>query len=698
MKPYPNFRPAALTLAVLAACVPSLSLANTPPEVIEAINLATAGGSASATGETNSLNAAGTAAVGQHNNRAAVWSDTGGTWSAPTELAVPGLIRNSWAYGLNNNGGTVAVGLAEKNDPTVSYVARTTRPVIWRLDPASGQWGAGEDIGTVRSNKSGTAALYAVSDDGTVAAGYANTDGYSAAQAAVWRYQGGQWQGEALPVLSRGSGRSLLRAISGDGKVVGGWAYTNPRGVLQRAGVWHDRGGRWEFVEMDALKSDGSGLVRALNTDGTVAGGATTNDAGVDRAIIWQQTAGVWGKAQDLGTLKSGNDGSAVVYALNADGSIAGGTAQDDGGRSRAVVWERQKDQWTKAVDLGTLRGDNGGNATVRALSADGKVASGNADDDNGRKRAALWRLDYPSRAVDVDNTRAVLSRLGGDTLRLAEQQRQRLHDLYRHCRPDAVSGSLCYRLELDRGQSSGLGEAAVSANLGYALTPAWSAGVGVSHPLYREAPATYRRTLSGYGLSAYTQWQGGDWFVRGAVAHNNYRIRAVRPVLPGTEAGEGRSRMHGTSVRMTAGQHLPKDGGGYLNWEAGLEHSRVSRAGYTETNAAFPVTFGAVAYRDTSLLASVQLGMPLNGAWGWHAGAEAEYSLSSKTPEYTAVSRHIGSFRHHSKADRLRGSVNLGVDYRFSPQLGMSLTSHVGRNAAGSSRTGIRFGLNGRF
>ena len=55
-------------------------------------------------------------------------------------------------------------------------------------------------------------------------------------------------------------------------------------------------------------------------------------------------------------------------------------------------------------MDLGTLKSDNSGHSAVEALSADGKVAVGGADNDKGFSCAAVWRLSYPNQTPPTPN------------------------------------------------------------------------------------------------------------------------------------------------------------------------------------------------------------------------------------------------------------------------------------------------------
>ena len=92
----------------------------------------------------------------------------------------------------------------------------------------------------------------------------------------------------------------------------------------------------------------------------------------------------------DLGTLRDNNTGASEAHALSTDGSVAAGHADDDNGDYRAFRWAQDGGM----VDLGTLKADNRGDSFAFALSADGSVVAGYADNDAGEFRAFRWTQD----------------------------------------------------------------------------------------------------------------------------------------------------------------------------------------------------------------------------------------------------------------------------------------------------------------
>lgn len=173
-------------------------------------------------------------------------------------------------------------------------------------------------------------------------------------------------------------------AISRNGSVVAG-TFGN------RAAVWS--GSNWATkTDLGTLKADNSGnsLAWAVSSDGSVVAGEADDDSGaISRATVWSGSG--WSTKTNLGTLKSDNSGWAAAYAVSGDGSVVAGRAENNDGKSHATIWSGSG--WTAKTDLGTLRSDNSGDSEVYAVSGDGSVAVGDASNDNNSfsTHAAVW-------------------------------------------------------------------------------------------------------------------------------------------------------------------------------------------------------------------------------------------------------------------------------------------------------------------
>ena len=90
----------------------------------------------------------------------------------------------------------------------------------------------------------------------------------------------------------------------------------------------------------------------------------------------------------DLGTLMNDNSSWSNANAVSSDGSIVVGDA-DDGNGLRAIVWSGSN--WATKTNLGTLRADNSGWSHANAVSSDGSLVVGYTLYDSLQNHATVW-------------------------------------------------------------------------------------------------------------------------------------------------------------------------------------------------------------------------------------------------------------------------------------------------------------------
>ena len=583
----------------------------------------------------------------------------------------------SWVNALSADG-SLAAGVADNDD-------REGRATVWR----GKDYGKKLDLGTLKSDNSGGSYADALSADGSLAAGQAHNDN-GESRAIVWR---GKDYGDKLDLgtlKSDNSGWSVAYTLSADGLVAAGWA-DNDNGE-GRAVVWRGRD-YGDKLDLGTLKSDNSGksTVRSLSADGSLAAGQAHNDNGEIRAVVWRGQD--YGDKLDLGTLKSDNSGHSWANALSADGSVAAGWADNDNGEGRAVVW-RGKDYGDK-LDLGTLKSDNSGKSAVYALSADGSVAAGGADNDSEERHATVWRISglNVTGRIDAEHTRAALARMGRDGLAVAALQYHALARLRDRCLPQ--NGRFCVQLRSGYAADGSRRDADTALSAAYRVSPSFAAGASLARSTARSLPDSYRRTSGNFGGSLFAQWQpaGGAWFVRPSLAFNRYAVRPVRELLDNTEPASGRSHVKGLGAELAFGRD-----GHIWGWEAGIRHSRIKRAAYSEDDAVFPASYGEMGFNDTAAFAAAKAAYPLNARFSLTAEAAVERSLHTRKPEFTAELPYVGSFRYRPDYARTRGTFAAGLRYHPAPATALSLTPYVGKSLSKDTLRGIDFRLSHSF
>ena len=299
--------------------------------------------------------------------------------AAPNNITDLGTLRS------DNSGSSSASAISADGSVVVGYLNRESstdaRAIVW----SGSGWQTKTDLGTLKADNSGWARTSAVSNDGSVVVGAADNDN-GQYNATVW--SGSNWGTKTnLGTLRSDSlGLSSAEAVSRDGSVVAGYTYNISS--ENRAVVWS--GSNWGIkTDLGTLKGDNSGQSAAygVSGDGSVVVGAADNDNGQYNATVWSGSN--WGTKTNLGTLKTNNSGQSLAWNINSDGSVVVGQSDNDNGTPHATVWSGSG--WGTKTDLGTLKEDNSGESQAWAVSSDGSMVGGKAENDNGSLRAVVW-------------------------------------------------------------------------------------------------------------------------------------------------------------------------------------------------------------------------------------------------------------------------------------------------------------------
>ena len=553
------------------------------------------------------------------------------------------------------------------------------------------------DLGTLRRDNSSYSHAYAISADGSVVAGGASSDGYGyyLKRASVWSGSGWTTKTDLGTLRSDNSGYARALAVSRDGSVVAGAIETTVTGAAHAA-IWSGRG--WSTkTDLGTLRSDNSGesTARAVSSDGSVIAGESSSDSfDKGRATVWSGSG--WSTKTDLGTLKADNSGESWANAVSSDGSLVAGEAENDNGENRATIWYGKN--WADKKDLGTLKSDNSGWSIARGLSADGSIAVGYAENNNDTYHAVVWNLrSLNIRPADTANTRASLSLLSADTASLLAQRARAAENLLGGCRADG--GKFCYSAGYRRDIGHGASSRGADFAFGYGFTDNFDAAVSLAVPARAEENGSHRlKSGVGVGLSARLH-NGAGWYAVPAAAFETDKTRIRRPHLNGTESPENTVRTKGRAYSLTAGRDYGTSGEKTLGWYAALRRTEAERPSYSEdASLSFPFAYGAAKLKETSLAAGIKGRLPLTGKLAWYGNAEVAQRVGGGKARFTAEAPFFGKYETERETARTRPSVQTGVDYAFSPSAVLSLGGYVGRNAFSGTDKGIFLKLNGKF
>ncbi|NML74817.1 autotransporter domain-containing protein [Rhizobium sp. S-51] len=278
---------------------------------------------------------------------------------------------------VSNSG--IAVGVADT-------AAFTSRAVTWTRDAGF------QDLGTLDGMGGGEAGAIAISDDGNRIVGWSTMQGGNPfSNAFVWirgatSGVAGNAQMYALQALQGGDGYASADAISANGQFVAGSSTVGPGAY--RAVRWNAKNilttGTAAAENLGTLGGEYS-FANAINTDGrVVVGFSRTSSPYGTHAFRWEEggTAGVAGNVQmeDLGTL--GGESSDAL-AVSGNGKIVVGSADDVNDEKQAFRWTRETGMLSLADWLAQSGVDVGDIALIEAtgISNDGGVIVGRMND-----------------------------------------------------------------------------------------------------------------------------------------------------------------------------------------------------------------------------------------------------------------------------------------------------------------------------
>ena len=196
------------------------------------------------------------------------------------------------------------------------------------------------ELGTLKTNNGGESRALAVSSDGKTIVGISESN-EAPSRATVWYGDGWTNKKDLGSLTNEAEFISRANAISKDGKVIGGMSHSGDKGS-STATLWV--GDEWNAkIKLGSL--DGQNLydseVNAISGDGKVAGGWSGNQNQEYRPIVW--SGDNYNIKTDLGTLSKNNRGNAIVSSFNQDGTIVAGFSEDEthnNGSWRPTVWK----------------------------------------------------------------------------------------------------------------------------------------------------------------------------------------------------------------------------------------------------------------------------------------------------------------------------------------------------------------------
>jgi probable HAF family extracellular repeat protein len=499
-------------------------------------------------------------------------------------------------------------------------------------------------------------------------------------------------------------GSSFATAVSADGAVVVGIAHTDVGSANSRAYRWDTLSG--DMIDLGSLRVDnlGGSYATAVSADGAVVVGRAETDVGssTKRSFRWDTVSE---EMLDLGSLRDDNLGYSYAWAVSADGAVVVGYAETDVGSSnlRAFRWDTVSEEM---LDLGSLRDDNLGYSYATAVSADGVVVVGEAENEDGDSRAFIWR----TQMQDLENLMLSYPVLANDT-EIAVAQQQGLVGQLANQTCLADTGASCMRTSLmgnstDGTSSDGIGSNSSLTGLisyGYGVSNGWTLGGTLSlgstslnnngFEMGSDFGAALRGSYS-EGHSARTGWQGEVALGYGRASGDITRGAGLDNVLLSTGQADMDTRM----ARASIGYGFNQAQGWLLTPTLGITNTRTTRDAYTETGGDFNASYDSLSIERTNMDLSLSAETAINDVSRLTLTGGLEHDLSADRAVLTGTSDMPGmeAFSVGSTLDRrdtrsffaaeyaydlsetqtLSGSLKAGqAAYGSKPQVGLGIS-----------------------
>jgi probable HAF family extracellular repeat protein len=636
--------------------------------------------------------------------------------------SVSGAMRDLGTLRLDNSGYSYANAVSADGAVVVGSATVDVRSThAFRWDSVSG---AMRDLGTLQSGNSGSSDAYAVSADGAVVVGGATTDD---------DYRAFRWDSVSGAMRDLGTLRSdndrdsVAKAVSADGAVVVGESDTNEGSSFfptRRAFRWDTvseemrdlgslrddnlgysyaysinadgavvvgeaetgdnsfRAYRWDSVsgamrDLGTLRSDNSGgsSATAVSADGAVVvGRADTNEGSsffpTRRAFRWDTVSE---EMRDLGSLRADNLGESSARAVSADGAVVVGSAETGDNSFRAFRWDTVSEEMR---DLGSLRSDNFGGSSATAVSADGAVVVGVSDTDDGGNRAFIWR----TQMQDLENLMLSFPAPANDTAIAVAQQQGTVGQLASWtCL--AETGASCMRISLISSNtgstaSDDIGSSSSPTGLisyGYGVSDGWTLGgtlslgsTSLNHNGFEMGSNLGAALRGSYseGHSARTGWQGEVALGYGRASGDIIRGRGLDNVLLST----GQADMDTRLARASLGYGINQAQGWLLTPTLGITNTRTTRDAYTETGGDFNARYDSLSIERTNMDLSLSAETAINDVSRLTLTGGLKHDLSADRAVLTGTSDMPGmeAFSVGSTLDRRDTRSFFAAEYAY--------------------------------
>ncbi|TKJ69896.1 hypothetical protein PkoCFBP13504_30340 [Pseudomonas koreensis] len=299
---------------------------------------------------------------------------------------------------------------------------------------------------------------------------------------------------------------------------------------------------------------------------------------------------------------------------------------------------------------------------------------------------------------IDITNTRNSLARLGSETFNVLEFQREELSDLQNGC--DTSDGQYCFSVFGNSSGTDGAHGTSTGFRFGAPIGDYVSYGASISYTNSQISKA-FNDSSSKYGFGAYVDFHqpkdSRQWFVRPSISYSKYDTKIDRGYESNTEITNGKAEIKGVSETIEIGERFSYDDK-QLSVSSGIQHSKISRSAYSETNATLPVSYNEVDFDDTAAFVRGSITSAITTSVKLVINAELDRKIGGSKPVFQAEGNYIGSVENKAPINKTRESLSAGFIYSPTKQISLSLIPTLGQSALGEKHWSTNLNINYNF
>ena len=171
----------------------------------------------------------------------------------------------------------------------------------------------------------------------------------------------------------------------------------------------------------------------------------------------------------------------------------------------------------------------------------------------------------------------------------------------------------------------------------------------------------------------------GEGYEVKVSAGYGDKDLTVTRDVIATSEAGFGTTRLNSQAISTVSSYGFKLNNEVLASPYVGLQYSRISSGGYTETTTAdvtAPLTYGRLSQENVSVLAGLKLSAKLDSKTAFFGSVGIERNLNNRSGQYLATGLDgLTAINFNSNVQKARATASAGVSYDIDKKQRVSLS-----------------------